>query len=82
MATAAEEQLRLEISETEAPPAKVDSVDLALAWLDAYHGDYHAVIIALLEDADFLRDQLYTASCAMSSGLTRGWRPKYERVPS
>jgi hypothetical protein len=37
-------------------------------------------IEALLDDADFLRDQLYTASCLMSSGIGCGWKPKCERV--
>lgn len=80
MATAAEEQLRPEIGETEAPPAKVENIDMVRALLDAHRGDYRSVVVALLEDNDFLRDQLYTASCLMSSGLSRGWKPRYERV--
>jgi hypothetical protein len=34
----------------------------------------------LMADADFLRDQLYTASRLMSQGYGRGWKPRYERV--
>jgi hypothetical protein len=48
--------------------------------LDVNHGDYRRVIQELLADADFLRDQLYTASCMMSRGLGRGWKPRYERL--
>jgi hypothetical protein len=48
--------------------------------LHNHHGDYRQVIEELLLDADFLRDQLYTASQLMSSGYSRGWKPKYERV--
>jgi hypothetical protein len=82
METAAEEQLRLDGSTPETPPAKVANVDLVGAVLDAYRGDYRAAIEALLDDADFLRDQLYTASRLMSQGMGRGWKPKYERIGS
>jgi hypothetical protein len=66
------------------PPAtsatpEPDIVDSVIA---ANHGDAKAAIGELLLDADFLRDQLYTASCLMSDGMGRGWRPRYERVAS
>ncbi|MBB1251656.1 hypothetical protein [Rhizobium sp. G21] len=48
--------------------------------IDFYQGDYRKAIEELLLDADFLRDQLYTASCLISHGMGRGWRPRYERV--
>lgn len=50
------------------------------ALLDVHHGDYRRVIEELLLDTDFLRDQLFTASCLISNGMGRGWRPRYERV--
>jgi hypothetical protein len=58
-------------------PVAPDIVDALLA---AHGGDARTVIGELLADADFLRDQLYTASCMMSIGMGRGWRPKYERL--
>lgn len=82
MVTAAEEQLRLEIGPAESASVLSPAADLVGAMLEAYRGDYRAAMEALMADADFLRDQLHTASCLMSSGLTRGWKPKYERVPS
>ncbi|MBY5666307.1 hypothetical protein [Rhizobium leguminosarum] len=43
----------------------------------AYHrGDMHAAIDTLLED---IRRQLTLAEAAMSRGMTRGWRPSYDR---
>lgn len=80
MATSAADQLCLEVYAPIEPPEKVPNVDLVGAMLDAYRGNYRAAIEALLDDADFLRDQLYTASCLMSSGMGRGWKPKYERI--
>lgn len=58
------------------PQTDIDVIDALLA---AHGGDHRAAMKELLLDADFLRDQLYTASCMMSQGLSRGWRPKYER---
>lgn len=63
-----------------APPAPAE-VDIIDALLEAHGGDARAVIHELLLDADFLRDQVYTASRMMSAGMGRGWRPRYERVP-
>ena len=80
MATSAAYQLCLDVSDPAAPPVKASNVDLVGALLDAYRGNYRAAIEALLDDADFLRDQLYTASCLMSKGMGRGWKPKYERL--
>ncbi len=46
----------------------------------AYHdGNVEATIATLLEDLRFLRQQLALAEGAMSRGMTRGWRPSYER---
>jgi len=74
------EQLALDIQtdEDEAPPP--GNVDLVESVLRAFDGDAKAAIRELLLDADFLRDQLHTASCIMSSGMSRGWKPKYERI--
>lgn len=77
------EQLALDIpnvtedeTDTQSPP----DIDLAESVLTAHKGDALAAIRSLLEDADFLRDQLYIASSLMSRGISRGWRPRYERV--
>ncbi|MBY5831895.1 hypothetical protein HFN47_22470 [Rhizobium leguminosarum] len=46
----------------------------------AYHrGDTHAAIDTLLLDIRHLRRQLALAEGAMSRGMTRGWRPDYDR---
>ncbi|NNH61437.1 hypothetical protein HLI01_32490 [Rhizobium laguerreae] len=46
----------------------------------AYHRrDTHAAIDTLLEDIRHLRRQLALAEGAMSRGMTRGWRPDYDR---
>jgi hypothetical protein len=46
----------------------------------AYHrGDTHAAIDTLLEYIRHLRRQLTLAEGAMSRGITRGWRPSYDR---
>jgi hypothetical protein len=75
------EQLALDILESEAVESVTEpEVDLAESVLTAHGGDALAAIRSLLEDADFLRDQLYIASSLMSRGISRGWRPKYERV--
>lgn len=47
--------------------------------IEAYGGDARAAVRELLADADFLRDQLYTASVLVSKGYARGWKPQYER---
>ncbi|MBY3255601.1 hypothetical protein HFO09_07830 [Rhizobium laguerreae] len=46
----------------------------------AYHrGDTHVAIDTLLEDIRHLRRQLALAEGAMSRGMSRGWRPDYDR---
>ncbi|CUW93580.1 hypothetical protein [Agrobacterium genomosp. 2] len=74
------QQLALDIPVEETGTQSYDSVDLAVSVLNAFDGDALAAIRELLLDADFLRDQLHTASCIMSQGMARGWKPQYERV--
>lgn len=46
----------------------------------AFHkGGTHAAIDTLLEDIRHLRQQLTLAEGAMRRGMTRGWRPSYDR---
>lgn len=71
-------QLSLDVS-VETAVAHAETVDLAQSVLAACGGDSLVAIRELLADADFLRDQLYTASRVMSSGMARGWKPRYER---
>jgi hypothetical protein len=77
---AAAEQLCLDVSTSEPDQVTGAEMDLVDAVLDAHGGDYRAALQSLLLDADFLRDQLYTASYLISKGMSRGWRPRYERV--
>ncbi|PDS61386.1 hypothetical protein CO653_33340 [Rhizobium anhuiense] len=51
-----------------------------IAEVVAYHGgDMQAAIGTLLEDIRHLRQHLALAEGAMSRGMTRGWRPSYDR---
>jgi hypothetical protein len=72
------EQLRLDVGA--ASVAMPDEVDLVDAMICAHGGDARRAVAELMLDADFLRDQLYTASRLMSQGYGRGWNPKYERL--
>lgn len=46
----------------------------------AYHkGDMHAGIETLLADIRHLRRQLALTEGVMGRGITRGWRPSYDR---
>lgn len=74
------EQLALDIVADDTGTQSPESVDLAVSVLKAHGGDALAAIRELLLDADFLRDELWTASNLMSKGISRGWKPKYERV--
>ena len=47
--------------------------------IQAHGGDARAAVRELLADADFLREQLYTASMLVSKGYARSWKPRYER---
>jgi hypothetical protein len=79
MATSANDQLSLDVT-LPLPDEGTPEIDLIDTLLDHHKGDYRAAISELLLDADFLRDQLYNASCLMSDGMGRGWRPRYERT--
>lgn len=49
-----------------------DEIDLVLSY---YKGDTRAAIKALLEDREFLSNQVAIASMAVSHGYARGWKP-------
>ena len=51
-------------------------VEAVLSWHDE---DAKAAIATLLNDCRHLREQLALAEGSMSAGMTRGWRPSYER---
>jgi hypothetical protein len=75
----AAERLRLNVVAERYPMSK--EPDLVDAMIFAHGGDPRQTVRELMLDADFLRDQLYTASRLMSQGYGRGWKPKYERMP-
>ncbi|AGS25896.1 hypothetical protein [Rhizobium etli] len=55
-------------------------VDDEIAEVLAYHqGNAQATIGTLLNDIRHLRWQLVLTEGAMGRGITRGWRPSYER---
>ena len=57
-----------------------DEARNALEEVLAYHGgDALAAVQTLLEDCRHLRHELVLAEGAMSTGMTRGWRPSLER---
>ncbi|WP_428427339.1 hypothetical protein [Pararhizobium sp.] len=70
-----QKQLTLEETVTQS----LDEEDLAASVLAAAGGDPLVAIRSLIDDADFFRDQLYVASTLMSAGISRGWKPKFER---
>lgn len=74
----AAEQLCL-FEDTEQASAS-EEIDLVEAVIAAHGGDARQAVRELMADADFLRDQLYTASQLISRGFVRGWRPRYERL--
>jgi len=47
--------------------------------LDDHAGDALAALRTVIADAEFLCDQLETASMLISPGLVRGWKPKFQR---
>jgi hypothetical protein len=51
-------------------------VEAVLSWHDE---DAKAAIATLLQDCRHLREQLALAEGAMSRGMTRGWRPTFDR---
>ncbi|MBY3036352.1 MULTISPECIES: hypothetical protein [Rhizobium] len=51
-------------------------IEAVLAWHDDNAG---AAIGTLLDDIRHLRHQLVLTEGAMSRGMTRGWRPSYDR---
>ncbi|MGR9180476.1 hypothetical protein ACU8OR_33815 (plasmid) [Rhizobium leguminosarum] len=51
-------------------------IEAVLAWHD---GNARAAIGTLLDDIRHLRHQLALTEGAMSRGMTRGWRPIYDR---
>jgi hypothetical protein len=75
---AAEQLCVIDFIQPQAPDRREPG--LVDAMLVAHGGDYRRAMAELMADADFLRDQLYTASQLMSKGYGRGWRPRYERV--
>jgi hypothetical protein len=74
------EQLALQIDVAKCAAEEPKEVDLVESVIQSCGGDARAAVRDLLADADFLRDQLYIASCLLSRGIGRGWTPKYERV--
>jgi hypothetical protein len=54
-------------------------VETAQAVLDAFGGNALAALQSVIADAEFLCDQLETASLYLSSGIARGWRPSLTR---
>jgi len=55
---------------------ELDEIDAAIAF---HGGDLRATIACLLEDCADLRRNLALTERAMSLGITRGWRPSFER---
>lgn len=52
-------------------------VEAVLSWHDE---DAKAAIATLLQDCRHLRQQLALAEGVMSRGMTRGWRPSFDRA--
>lgn len=74
------EQLSLDVEVATGARQTGPQVDLVDSVIEACGGDARTAVKELLADADFLRDQFYTASSLMCKGIGRGWKPKYERI--
>ncbi|MGF9694678.1 hypothetical protein AAIH46_17800 [Rhizobium sp. 0TCS1.26] len=60
--------------------AEVEHAENEVGAALAYHGgDARAAVATLLDDCRHLRLQLALAEGATSRGMTRGWRPSFER---
>lgn len=64
------------VQRVETPSHEVDTVQ---AVLDAFGGQAIAALRSVIADAEFLCDQLETASRSMSLGIGRGWKPRFQR---
>ena len=51
---------------------EIDEVDTLIA---QHNGDPRAALRSVLDDCQYLHEQLRLASLAMSKGFTRGWYP-------
>lgn len=54
-------------------------IDKAQDVLDAFGGNALAALRSVIADAEFLCEQLETASLYLSHGAARGWTPSFER---
>lgn len=69
-----------EVVSAEPQLAELEHVENEVEAALAYHGgDARAAVATLLDDCRHLRLQLALAEGAMSRGMTRGWRPSFER---
>ncbi|WP_377292694.1 hypothetical protein [Rhizobium sp. SG2393] len=69
--------MRHEFAEAADATIAINPVDEVLS----YHaGDVRAAIQTLLKDCVHLREQLALTEAAISRGMTRGWRPAFERL--
>lgn len=55
------------------------NVDQAQVVLDAFGGNALAALRSVIADAEYLCEQLETASHFLSGGIARGWKPSFER---
>lgn len=56
-------------------------IDQAQEVLDHFGGNALAALRSVIADAEFLCEQLETASLYLSGGIARGWKPTFEREP-
>jgi len=66
-------------AETRQMAGRLNVDDHAQVILDDHAGDALAALRTVIADAEFLCDQLETASMLISPGLVRGWKPKFQR---
>lgn len=59
---------------------EVESADPVTAVLDAHGGDVRAAVTGLLNDIEYLRNQIAFASLVTSRGYAYGWVPSFERT--
>jgi hypothetical protein len=71
--------MSVQYQDADPTPPDVPEADHVDAVLSYHEGDARAAIATLLGDVRHLRLQLALADGVMSRGMTRGWRPRFDR---
>ncbi|NHT77053.1 hypothetical protein G8E10_15150 [Rhizobiaceae bacterium CRRU44] len=62
-------------------PLAISADVLARHIVQEHDGDAFEAVKTLVLELDFAREQLHIASSLLSTGIGRGWRPSFTRLP-